>query len=477
MKGPVFIAVAALAATITTGFDLELCSDSLNELGIRNITIPNLVTPGSDIDIEVSHEPNRYIGKGRFRLELDVEGVKVASTEYELCAVTSCSKLVPHVLSKSSFKFKVPMEIPGGFGTTLKMVVNDHDGAQLSCVHAHGVNVEPKMYALAKNEVSHAGGFTLSTAELKFLFNKWQSENGVEIRPLEEKKLMRAFAENLEEVAKHNAGSSTFRLGLNHFAHLTHDEFVKDNMGLKGAKPVNAETDKAFYSLDVATGGLTGIPDEVDWVKKGAVTPVKNQGSCGSCWAFSTVASIEGGYFLKTGKLLSFSEQQLVSCDKVDAGCNGGLMDQGFQFVEKNGGLCTEQSYPYKVPIFFSPRCKRKCTVVEGTAPSKFVDVASTEQSLEEAVAQRPVSIGIEADQLAFQFYRSGVLTAACGTAMDHGVEVVGYGTKNGVKYWKVKNSWGPSWGLKGYILLQRGKSVSGGECGILNSASYPVFD
>ena len=195
-------------------------------------------------------------------------------------------------------------------------------------------------------------------------------------------------------------------------------------------------------------------------------------------WAFSTTGSLEGAYFIKTGTLKSFSEQELVDCDtKVDQGCNGGLMDNAFDFVQKNKGLCTETEYPYKGA---DGTCRSKnCKAVKFNVKS-HTDVGKTEKALMSAVKQQPVSIAIEADQSGFQFYKSGVFTATCGTRLDHGVLAVGYGTmgksngKKATNHWKVKNSWGASWGLKGFILLERGKKQAGGQCGLLNSASYP---
>jgi len=228
------------------------------------------------------------------------------------------------------------------------------------------------------------------------------------------------------------------------------------------------------------------VPESIDWVSKGAVTPVKNQGQCGSCWSFSTTGALEGAFFLENGVLDSFSEQQLVDCDNrhnggKDMGCNGGLMDNAFNWIGKNGGLCTEKDYPYvSGTTKTAGTCQTTCTNVEGSKIVNHVDVKSkSDDAMMQALAQQPVSIAIQADQKDFQLYKSGVFTGACGTQLDHGVLAVGYGTKDGDDYYRVKNSWGTTWGDQGYIYLGRGSEFNKGQgqCGMLLQASYPLLE
>lgn len=213
-------------------------------------------------------------------------------------------------------------------------------------------------------------------------------------------------------------------------------------------------------------------PGSIDWVAKGAVTPVKNQKHCGSCWAFSTTGSVEGAYYVASRKLVSLSEEELVQCDHSgDKGCKGGSMDNSFEFIKNSGGICSESSYPYTSGAGTRGTCKKGCSAAVTLAG--FTDVPSgDEDELKKAVAQQPVSVAIEADQKAFQLYNGGVLDSAeCGKKLDHGVLLVGYGTDGGKDYWKVKNSWGAFWGEQGYVRIARGKNM----CGIANMASYPT--
>merc|ERR1719421_1001035 len=212
--------------------------------------------------------------------------------------------------------------------------------------------------------------------------------------------------------------------------------------------------------------------DSVDWEAKGAVTPVKNQGQCGSCWAFSTTGSVEGAFQIAGNPLTSFSEQDLVSCasSSGNQGCNGGLMDDAFKWIESNG-IASEASYPYTSGSGQTGTCKSSVTAVAKV--TGFQDVAQgNEAQLKSSIQAAPTSVAIEADKSAFQLYKSGVFdSATCGKKLDHGVLAVGYGTDSGKDYYKVKNSWGASWGQQGYILMVQGKDM----CGIADSASRPT--
>jgi len=277
------------------------------------------------------------------------------------------------------------------------------------------------------------------------------------------------FKQNVENMKTHNAKSSTYRMGVNEFSDLTADEFAEAHFGF--SKPAEMWPGVKKLGTHRAKAGEV-LASSVDWTTKGAVTPVKNQGQCGSCWSFSTTGALEGAWELATGALVSVSEQQFVDCSKQNSGCSGGLMDYAFSYAE-GVSLCTEDSYSYTAR---DGSCHTGgCTVaIPQGGVTGYHDVAQNdENALMSAVTQQPVSVAIEADKSAFQSYTSGVLQGNCGTNLDHGVLCVGFGSDNGVDYWKVKNSWGGSWGESGYVRMLRGKGSSG-ECGILKSASYP---
>jgi len=286
------------------------------------------------------------------------------------------------------------------------------------------------------------------------------------------------FMDNVDRITRHNAEGRSWTMGVTPFTDMTPQEF-KDRVVTDVCEDhfqSKAKINKAKAKLRKGRRRVAvDTPSSVDWRDSGAVTPVKNQGSCGSCWAFSTTGAIEGRYQIAKGTLNSLSEQELVDCDTGSNGCNGGSMDQGFEWVQDNGGLCLDSVYTYKGVdgTCMDSTCKKY------NAISGHNDVTMGSEYLKEAVAQGPVSIAIEADQMSFQLYNGGVFDGDCGTGLDHGVLAVGYGTQDGQDYWIVKNSWGSSWGDEGYMLMCRNcdKNGNDGQCGILEDASYPTIN
>uniref|UniRef100_A0A7E4VAD5 Cathepsin L-like n=1 Tax=Panagrellus redivivus TaxID=6233 RepID=A0A7E4VAD5_PANRE len=286
---------------------------------------------------------------------------------------------------------------------------------------------------------------------------------------------MLAFLAAQQHVRRHNdafeRGETSFKLGVNHIADLPYSEYQK----LNGYRRMFGDARTGRNSSRWLAPMNADVPESVDWRTKGLVTDVKNQGMCGSCWAFSATGSLEGQHARSTGKLVSLSEQNLVDCSAKygNNGCNGGLMDFAFQYIKENHGIDTEDSYPYKG---VQKKCHFKKTSI-GADDTGFVDLPEgDEEALKVAVAtQGPISVAIDAGHRSFQMYKEGVYyEKQCSSEMlDHGVLLVGYGTdpEHG-DYWIVKNSWGETWGEKGFIRIARNKD---NHCGIATKASYPL--
>jgi len=287
---------------------------------------------------------------------------------------------------------------------------------------------------------------------------------------------MKIFTENMYMISRHNekfhAGEVTYKLKMNHYGDLLPHEFRARN-GYQ-MRPKNSSTLKG--ASFVMPPKEIELPRHVDWRTKGAVTPVKDQGMCGSCWAFSTTGALEGQHARQTGNLVSLSEQNLVDCSTSygNNGCNGGLMDFAFQYIKDNGGIDTESGYPYH-------GIDENCTFHKsdiGAQDVGYVDIPQdNEHALKAALATiGPVSVAIDASNPSFQFYHHGVYYEEnCSPEnLDHGVLAVGYGTdkKSGKDYFLVKNSWSENWGLQGYIKMSRNRD---NNCGIASAASYPL--
>ncbi|KAH9604230.1 hypothetical protein KSS87_001866 [Heliosperma pusillum] len=323
-----------------------------------------------------------------------------------------------------------------------------------------------------------------SEESLRGLYERWRSHYTVS-RDLDDKqKRFNVFKENVKHVHMVNQMDKPYKLRLNQFADLTNSEFRTFYAGSKISHHKMFLDKETKSSRDFMYASVTSVPPTVDWRKKGAVTPIKNQGQCGSCWAFSTIAATEGINQIKTGKLVSLSEQELVDCDRSqNEGCNGGLMELAFDFIKQKGGITTEANYPYTAADGTCNKAKMNYQVVSIDGHEKVPE--NDENALLKAVANQPVAVSIDASGQDMQFYSEvdnfasgfqGVYAGQCGTDLDHGVAAVGYGaTTDGTKYWIVKNSWGEEWGEKGYIRFQRGIAAKEGLCGIAMDASYPI--
>ncbi|XP_052167407.1 ervatamin-B-like [Oryza glaberrima] len=332
------------------------------------------------------------------------------------------------------------------------------------------------------------------------MFQRWKAEyNRSYATPEEERRRLRVYARNVRYIEATNAAAGlAYELGETAYTDLTNDEF----MAMYTAPPLRSaaddDDDAATTTIITTRAGpvdehqqpevyfneSAGAPASVDWRASGAVTEVKDQGRCGSCWAFSTVAVVEGIQKIKKGKLVSLSEQELVDCDTLDSGCDGGVSYRALEWITANGGITTRDDYPYTGAA--AAACDRAKLSHHAATIAGLRRVATrSEASLQNAAAAQPVAVSIEAGGDNFQHYRKGVYDGPCGTRLNHGVTVVGYGQEEapadggaaGDKYWIIKNSWGKNWGDQGYIKMK--KDVAGkpeGLCGIAIRPSFPLM-
>lgn len=313
----------------------------------------------------------------------------------------------------------------------------------------------------------------LDEASLDAQWEEWKATHRREYNGLGEEVIRKVIWEkNMRMIEAHNQeaelGMHSYELGMNHLGDMTSEEVVEKMTGLQ--TPLNPGRNFNM-SLD---DKVSKLPKSIDYRKKGMVTPVKDQGSCGSCWAFSSAGALEGQLAKTTGQLVNLSPQNLVDCVKENDGCGGGYMTNAFRYVQENGGIDSEESYPY---VGEDEPCRYNSTGMAAQCKG-FVEIPQgNEHALAVALFKvGPVSVGIDATQSSFQFYQRGVYyDPNCNKDdINHAVLAVGYGVSTkGKKYWIVKNSWSERWGNKGYILMARNR---GNLCGIANLASYPTM-
>ena len=280
----------------------------------------------------------------------------------------------------------------------------------------------------------------------------------------------KTFARNMETIAAHEG---PYRMAVNKFSDRDPSELTT-HIGRTYLYSTPLLGGTKCSSMDYTPAD---VPNTVDWVSSGGVTPVKDQGQCGSCWSFSATGALEGAWFVRTNDLVNLSEQELLDCSRSygNMGCNGGLMDGAFEFVIDNG-LCSEATVPYDASVHRLGCEQDTCTSIVNMTDCYDL-TPDNEMLLMQAVSQQPVSVAIGANAVGFMSYSGGILSPdGCNTDLDHGVLVVGYGEDNGQKYWLVKNSWGTDWGEGGYVRIARTESTdSEGTCGVAMQPSFPV--
>lgn len=286
------------------------------------------------------------------------------------------------------------------------------------------------------------------------------------------------FNESRNFIRQYQNSDSSFSMTLNDLSDLSSSEYAQ----LRGFKMPNIKNNLNINLKEQFNS--VNIPDKIDWRDHGFVSPVENQGQCGSCWAFSAIGALEGQYFKKTNRLITFSEQNLLDCAQ-SYGCNGGYMNSAFEYIRLNKGLNTDNIYSYLGYKQWYCRYNSQYSnaLLWNSTNTKYLITtysnvkSQDENALKLAVATiGPISVAIDASKRSFQLYSSGIYyePQCSSTYLDHAVLVVGYGTdvKYG-DYWIVKNSWGETWGDSGYIKMARNRN---NNCGIATMASYPLI-
>ncbi|XP_054778214.1 zingipain-2-like [Prosopis cineraria] len=329
---------------------------------------------------------------------------------------------------------------------------------------------------LSDDNVDKFDKFT-SEEDIRELFRMWQKKYEREYGSRDEKEnRFQIFKSNFKYIVEKNAKTTSYRLGLNQFSDLTFEEFSKTYLGHQ--QPIIEDNIDNDGNMESNNDFCPDAPPSIDWRVFGAVTPVKNQGKCGSCWAFSTTGATEGIYKIATGNLVSVSEQQLMSCEPYNLGCEkGGWYTRGFEYVVQNGGIATEKDYPYTEKDGSCDHEKEK--LIAATIDGYVNKTYRSESALFCAAAKQPVSISVNVTR-DFSYYQQGIFDDSIireerPCKVNHALLLVGYGSIFGQHYWIVKNSWGYTWGQDGYIFIRRNLNVPDGVSNINCFAAYPT--
>jgi cathepsin L len=442
----------ALATTLATAESATLAV-TYSDCGAKHATVtdlqPTSIKTGTTATVTGTGNSDEDVTSASFTATVSALGAQLASCNGDGTKDITCNlpmgvghitvKALSFPIAKGSVSIPVEVQtsalIPASLANVdVHVAANDQNGESVICLDVH------TQKALNSDEDWEA---------FKSKYGKIYNGNEDEHRA--------TYESNMQWAAENSNDGTQF--GENQFADLTTDQYrTAAGLGYK------ANRHAGLPHLGVHEYAGEELAASVDWSTKGAVTPVKDQGQCGSCWAFSTTGGMEGAWQIASGSLTSMSEQQLVDCSTQNSGCNGGSMELAFNFAG-TVNVATESSYPYTAR---DGSCKSSfTTAIPQGGVTGYKSVGQSTDSLKSALQTGPVSVAIEADQMAFQLYSGGVLSSGCGTNLDHGVLAVGYDSNS----FKVKNSWGSSWGESGYLQI----SQSGNTCGIHSDASYPT--